>query len=1191
MGSAAESCPSALWQKLPFLPEPPTPGFNLLGWSKAQYLSYAKATILSATAVNVAFLGIVVVLFLFLLVWRLLGGICLCCSVCCGVKARMPRRKSLLSFEVMHDPWLLGHKVAFAFFAFGCIVLAITGLATLPQLRQQIDELASRLEEVSNYASSLLATSDGLLGSASSLRPIMSQVLTLTQPQMASKSLLSDMECSSAFLDAGLVQAESLRSQIATFISSWEQFTPLISTAAALLNITITPAPLGATPSMEVVSNIRVLLIGIDDALEAYNTALTALPESRQPTSVSDPQVNALTAAQNTVNITQWITSLDLLSESMKTLDVAAQNLLYSRLGSTFREVLIFSVSLNSKVNTILSNLDGLDRLYMSGQRPPPSPQQQQSTVAGRACLLSMVQQLLSFDTSIFRFNSTLERNALDTIYNVTSTLEQIYRGDPVGISTDAGAGATNALIGNGTVVPTELARPAWWASQYLQPLGNVDGPGFANQCYHVQSMLTDENNRTKVPDLTPILSHISILRSTLVGLQRPFSGVQAALVAYNKLASEVLYSSLIAAVNTTKPALGSALNVSSPAFPGYGPGLWATAWNGWGAVNDVPRGGLSVDERLRLMSKGVFGLNKWMTEDVNGLVGLKRTLAGLSAIGSSVNQAQTVLVRSGLANTSNSQIGINSTVTGGGGSNTSAPSSPPPASPASPAALRKSAFLRPMVPSMQIITSTLSDGVASVAEQLDNALGKALLLISPPPPPPPPMAVDSPPPPAPSPPPPRPALLLSLQPTTSPLQGNEISIPFVVRPLRQLQQSAGAFTSPDGANITTVVYRQLVKPLNELNATLRGKTGQRYLRNVYSSAVAVYSCLIVVCLLMGVALFFNFPAGLVIGLGVHLLLATLVLAGAWAAAMGMVASHDACGNFDSMVLDAVSPSSSLFPLLRYYLQGVGGSLTSILRTTGLGDIVRLKSAVNLVRTEVLGPLLLPRDSNRTAGAANSTRPWPSSIGTVQYALGELLVDLDAMAANVADQLTALLTVADRANVLHQYGIITWWPCCSLGEQLLVAWISATGCGLLAWLAALSTLLVLKNLDDMPVGSRWGCTCYDPRDFPQPVRRRRYKCSAGGGEAYSIHGYQGGSASSIGLPPMPTVQMLAPCPLRSPGGMQRSYSGRTMPSIRSQDIRPSYDGYSLANARVECIMKITSEYDTAGAPRELAVKG
>ncbi|GIL86724.1 hypothetical protein Vretifemale_14971, partial [Volvox reticuliferus] len=769
----------------------------------------------------------------------------------------------------------------------------------------------------------------------------------------------------------------------------------------------------------------------------------------------------------------------------------------------------------------------------------------------------------------------------------VTSTLEQIYRADPVGISTDAGPGAP---IANDTVVPTELARPAWWASQYLQPLWNVDGPGFANQCYRVQSMLTDENNRTKVPDLTPILSYISKLRSALVGLQQPVGGVQAALAAYNKLASEVLYSSLIAAVTTTKPALDRALNVSSPVLPGYGPGLFVTALNGWNASNDVPRGGVSVNERLRLMSQGVFGLYNWTTEDVNGLIGLKRTLAGLGVIGTSVNQAQTLLVRSGWVNTSNTQVGVNSSVTGGSGSNSSVPSSPPPPSPAPPAALRPSTFLRPMVPSMQIIASTLSDGIASVAEQLDNALGKALLLISPPPPPPPPMIVDSPPPPAPNPRPPRPALVLSSEPTTPPLPENETSIPSAVRRLRQLQQSAGAFTSPDGANITTVVRRQLVKPLNDLKERLRGKTGQRYVKNVYSSAVAVYSCLIVVCLLLGVALYFNFPAGLVMGLGVHLLLASLVLAGAWAAAMGMVASHDTCGNFDSMVLDAVSPSSPLFPLLRYYLQGVGGSFTSILRTTGLGDTVRLNSAVNLVRTEVLGPLLLPRDPNRNARAANSTQPWPSSIGTVQYALGEQLVDLDAMAANVADQLTALLAVADRTNVLDQYGIITWWPCCGLGEQLLVAWICATGCGLLAWLAALSTLLVLKNLDDMPVGSRWGCTCYDPRDFPKPVRRRRYNSSAGGGEAYSIYSYQGGSASSIRLPPMPMVQSLAPFTFRSPGSMQRSYSGRTMPSLRSQDIRPSYDGYSLANARVDSIMKITSEYDKVPVQRELAVE-
>lgn len=179
------------------------------------------------------------------------------------------------------------------------------------------------------------------------------------------------------------------------------------------------------------------------------------------------------------------------------------------------------------------------------------------------------------------------------------------------------------------------------------------------------------------------------------------------------------------------------------------------------------------------------------------------------------------------------------------------------------------------------------------------------------------------------------------------------------------------------------------------------------------------------------------------------------------------------------------------------HLQEVGSGLVNVLRNAGLGDTWRLTNAASILQDQVLNPFLLPRPPNVTiSSSANSdttTRTshlWPGSLGNVQYKLGEFLVTLSSLSMNVSAQLAALLKLSDRTAVLVQYRAVTSWACCGLGGQLLLVWISATGCGLMACLAALCGMMVLKNLDDMPVARHCGCTCYNQKDYPKPMSRR-----------------------------------------------------------------------------------------------------
>ncbi|GLC50838.1 hypothetical protein PLESTB_000437500 [Pleodorina starrii] len=1087
MNIAESSCSSPLWQKLPFLPQPPTPGFNPTGWSSAQFTSYAKSTILQTTAVSVAFVGIAVVLLVFFLAWRLYGGIMCCFSVNNIFKPRLARRKRLLAYEVMHDPWLRGHKVAYAFFAVGCVILAITGLITLPRPLREVGDLATRLEATSVFASSLLAASDGLLGAAASVRPASSAVDTALEFE----EIGADLRCASKFLDSGLARTANLLSQIAVLASALTQLSPTVATTAAAIDATMAPAPFGATPSMAVVADMPTLIWNINNTLGSYESALAALPASRHPTITSDPLITALQSAQGALNITGWLDSLDILIASTLTMKTVAEQGRYEQLGNTVEGIQAAALAILPPADALAISLTALDTLYLGTSQPGPS-----GTAAGRACMLSLVRRLTNFDSAMFQFSSSLERSAIDTILAVADTLERMY-------------GVNGTATGSEMQLPVPLSTTPLQTSNVLSSLVNFNATTFATRCDMLQGVLQDNFGESNVPDLTALQSYLSLVRSTLRVLQMPSDGVQAALAAYASFPSDPAYNALITAVNATRPALRDARSAAIPLLPSGSYNLASNARRitelaGSSNEDDFFRTtAASVNIRLIRMANNLTIITNWIADNNNagGLALLSRVTTGLTMIQTALGKAQTLFNQSGWAVPAPASDGASG-------------SSPPPR----PATIRVSAFLQPLLVSMQLIASTLASGFAAVAEQLDNALGKVLITSSPPPQPP------------------------------SPPAGR-----------RRLQQS-----SSESANVTTVVRRELTQRLDDLVVMLRGKPARKYSEAGFSSAVAIYSSVTAVCLLLGAAMYFNFPFGLVVGLGVHLLLVTLVLVGAWAAAAGMVVTHDACGNVDSLVLDAVSPSSPLFSLVRYYLQGIGGGLVTVLRTTGLGDTPRLNAVVSALQTRVLNPLLLPQPPDPGAFAANSTGPWPGSLGTVQTTLGALLVNLADLAADVLTYLNTLLTQGERTVVLAQYNAVTSWACCGLGGQFLVAWVCATGCGLLAWLAGLSGLLVLKNLDDMPVGRRCGFTCYDARDFMRPARRRRSQ-NGGGGRCGSSSDGGVGSAPHLRYPPPAFIQ---PNPLSSYG---------------------DGEGAAVASATIHLNNPQRSTYEKASSPRENVV--
>ncbi|KAG2433557.1 hypothetical protein HYH02_012674 [Chlamydomonas schloesseri] len=1060
---SAQCATNATWEKLPFIPGDTTPGFSPTQWSQQQFVSYAKGPLLSATSVNLAFFCVVLALLALFLLWRSLRCVGWCCSRCCG-NHRLVRRKSLLSYEVMHDPWMRGYKVMYVFFAIGSIALAAVGMALLPRAADRTADLAVRLDVAGDYVGDLLTASDSLISGGAGLRPLMSDAAALLTNSLPTTSLAADMTCTGGVLDTALAapsQPSDLRTALLAADTALRTAVgPALTAAAALLDATAgrgAAATIGATPALAAVASAPALVSNIRSGLSTYDSALGGLPATRSPTSSSDPRVSDLQAAQAALALTAWIDSIDYLYDSVRVTAAAARQMPYTRLATALSALRApANATSASPLTPLAAGLGRLDAAYLG-----TAPQQAAGVVtAGRACLARLRTQLAAVDDAVFSFNAgTLERAALGAVPSIQAALEAVYGNANVSAVVAGGSAAAGS--------PAAVAAPAMaWpqaALSVLSPFVEMDDAAIAAACGDVQAVLSNvtnggANGTSKLPDEMPTLSYLTSLRAALVALQAPAGNVSAALSTYAGNRTDANYGSLRATSNSTRNGVltnaRSAAGAPSPS--GYNTIVSAAA----NATDLMASAALQVT--LATLESNASSALTWLAASTSaapatpGMVHLNVTTAALAALQSTFTANSARLATANwTSTTTSSATTANAT--------TSSPGYLP------------SAFLEPLGRSLALIGSVLSNGLSAIGEQLDNALGKVLM---PPPPP------------------------ASSRPPTSP---NATTTGYHRRAILASTTTTTSMSSA-GLNATAQVRQQLVSRLHNLTDKLTGSSSKQFTDGAYWGPIAIYAAVISTCLLLGLAVFLNWPGGLVVLFMLHLFVSGVVLAAAWGSAASLVVAHDTCGSVDSIVLAEVSPSSALFPLVRYYLQGVGGSLPAVLRASGLGDTSRLSAAAALLQTQVLDPLLLPSDPSAPTAAANATSfattQWPGSLGSVQYGLGGLLADLSVAAADMSAHLSDLLTLGERNAVLGVYYSVTSWACCGLAGDVMIQWVCTTGCGVLAWATALVALLILKNLDDMPGGGGvCGCTCYRARDFPRPQRGRRAGASSGGGAA------------------------------------------------------------------------------------------
>ncbi|KAG2442284.1 hypothetical protein HXX76_002370 [Chlamydomonas incerta] len=1085
---SAQCASNATWEKLPFIPGDTTPGFSPTQWTQQQLVAYAKGPILTATSVNLAFLCVVLALIALFLLWRTLRCVGWCCSRCCG-NHRLARRKSLLTYEVMHDAWMRGYKVMYVFFAIGSIALAATGMAMLPRASDRTSDLAVRLDAAGDYVGDLLTASDSLISGGAGLRPLMSDAAALLTNGLPITTLVADMTCTGGVLDTALAaptQPSDLRAALLTAdIALRTAVGPALAAAAALLDATAgssaaATAAIAATPALAAVASAPALVSNISSGLASYDSALGALPATRSPTASSDPRVSDLQAAQAALSVSAWIASIDYLYDSVRVTAAAARQVPYTRLAaalSTLRAAA--NATSTSPLTPLMAALGRLDVAYLGS-----APQQAAGVVtAGRACLARLRSQLAAVDDAVFSFRSgTLERAAVDAVPAIQAALEAVY-----------GNGNASAVVAGGSAAagsPAAVLAPASaWpqaALSALSPFVSMDDAAIAAACGDVQAVLSNvttgsTNGTSKLPDEMPTLSYLTSLRAALAALQTPAGNVSSTLSTYVSARTDANYDSLRATANSTRSgAVASARSAAgAPAPSGYNTIVAAAA----NATNLIVSS--SLQTTLATLDANATSAVAWVaaatsTAPANaGAVHLNVTTAALAQLQGIFTADSARLAAANWTSTTTSSATANATT-----------------------GYLPSVFLQPLGRSLALIGSVLSNGLSAIGEQLDNALGKVLL-------PPPPPSSSRPPP------------------------SNATSTGYHRRAMLASTSTTG--TSTSSLNATAQVRQQLVARLHNITDTLTGPSSKQFTDGAYWGPIAIYAAVIATCLLLGLAVFLNWPGGLVVLFMLHLFVSGVVLAAAWGGAASLVVAHDTCGSADAIVLAEVSPSSALFPLVRYYLQGVGGSLPAVLRASGLGDTSRLSAAAALLQTQVLDPLLLPADPsamvNATGSSSSATTQWPGSLGSVQYGLGGLLADLSVAAANMSAHLSDLLSLGERSAVLNVYYGVTSWACCGLASDVMIQWVTATGCGVLAWAGALVALLILKNLDDMPGGGGiCGCTCYRMKDFPRPQTGRRTSragASSGGGAAAAATSGEdvecGKGAPYMAPPPMMTA--------------------------------------------------------------------
>ncbi|GLC50837.1 hypothetical protein PLESTB_000437400 [Pleodorina starrii] len=900
-----------------------------------------------------------------------------------------------------------------------------------------MSDLATRLEAASAFTSSLLMAADGLIGAAGRIRPALSDVATAMQvDETLGDRLQAEIQCTSKFLDSWPERPDGLRSQVAEVTSA---LTGELNSALKTAAEAVA-ATMGAAPHGATPS--MSVMAGLPAYIQSMNKALEAYDIALAALPASEPPRAKNDPLFHGVVLAHY--PMRNVTGWLESLDLIKYSL--ETIRKTANQHLYLQVGpLVQVVQNLVYDAQPIADTLATALTPLEAlylqPLERDGTETGRSCLQSLTRRLSSFDSGMVRFISPLARSAVDTTLTVAETLDQVFA---LGLPSAAAQRVNRRLYGLLTYDTTALAAT----------------------CSAMQGVLQSANRGANLPvDLNAVHGHLLPIGTAVVFLVRPISTMSDRIWIYNYTPSASTYASLAAAVNLTRPAVREALTRTGATLP---PGTEALATNAGriaALAAESSSTSSSLNERLQRLYFDVTSAISWVAASNGSAVILNRTSNGLAAVQTALAQAKARVNQSGWGST------------GDGG-----------------AALRPSSMLQPLLESMRVIAGVVAEGLDAVSDQLENTM---LILPSPPPPP-------RPPPPPPLPPsPPR-------RPRAPPPDAPSIPRwPPAGRGRRQLLQAPSPASSPppprssprvDYADISTVVRQKLVQRLNDVAVKLRGKSVRRYSATGYWSAVALYGTIIAVCMLLGAAVYFNFPFGMVAGMGLHLVLVMAVLAGGWAAAGGMVWAHDVCGHMDSQVLGGVAPSSPLFPLVQYYLQGTGDGLPALLREFGLGDTSQLRAIAATVQSRLIDPLLQPLPPDPDGSETGAAGPWPGSLGATQSRLLTLLGSLRELAGQVSAQLDILLTRGDRAAVLAQYNAVTSWVCCGLGGNLLVVWVCMTACGILGLMAVASGLLVLKHLDGMPGSTRCSLTCFDARDFPRPRPLRRYRSQNGVGD-------------------------------------------------------------------------------------------
>ncbi len=833
-------------------------------------------------------------------------------------------------------------------------------------------------------------------------------------------------------------------------------------------------------------------------AHKSLDAAISSLPTPVPPQAAQ---------AATTSNLDPWRSALESTRAGLVAAAAAAQQQTYTRLPTALQQLLSAANATSADLLlTLAAALQHVDAAYL-GQAATGN-----ATGSGaRVCVSDLAEDLQHLQESFFSFQQ------LPGVAPVVPVVLDL--GSALGSMYDIAAAVTANGSSNST---SGLAAAVAAVRERLAALGGINATAIASGCAAVQEVLTHTNGSSALPDVGPTVELLTQLITRLDAMVPSVQLLGQKLSQYGNSTTSESYGELYDTATALDGFVGNAtLLLAAPAPVGMQQVVSV-------AGNASAVAGGALQGQLLAAGAVVQGTTAWMQAApyrVNAATGVLGAMAGgMARVAGAMVQGQ----EAQLAATQAAEGG-NSTTTDGNGTAGDLP------------AFSLSALVAPYQQEIADLLQLLSNGMAAVQVQLDGAFGRVIT----------PAGNST-------------APDQSAYYSTSTFSSSSIPQASSVSadPLTPLPQPSPP--PAPAANASTQIRQELVRRIENVILEVNGSTAVRYMDLTFWGSIALYTALIIFCLLLFISLWFNYPAGIVSTLLLFLLLLTTVLAGAWALSMSLVGTSDFCASTNTIVMQSISAGATLYPLARFYLQGVGGNLQNVIRTSGLGDTFRIAAALSAVQQQLVDPFLLPSRANSTTAAAAAAAAaaaglqlpdpttdgaWPGATGTVGYGLGGLLVDAGSLAVTASNELNTFLTLADRTSVMGQFQYVQSWGCCTVAGDAFVAWVCATACGLLAWVAAMAACLVLKNLDDMPGSGCCACKCYDPSDY-QPSKRGAYSamkrgstsgCGGGGGGGGGATGRSAAAYLAGGAAPGGATHAPHPSPARL---LQQQHSRR-----------------------------------------------